>query len=88
MQLPTKASPMLKAAAMNGKGHKWYIETPIFFLVFLVSQILQTIPLTISIIVWMVTSAQMREAIALMVETGDMTQYINAVSELMKMPRG
>ena len=86
MYLPSKSSPMLTQGAKNGKGFKWYLEALIFLPVFLVSQILQTIPLSIAMMVWIFTSKDVLAALSHFAQTGDMTAYIEALEALTQMP--
>ena len=72
-------TPMLNEAKENGKGHNWAVEILIFVLVFFIAQSLVSIPVTVGTMVWMFTSEEVIAALMEVMETGDMTSYMEVV---------
>lgn len=73
-----QSTKMLTEARSPQKGLHWGLELLIFLLVFFVAQILQAIPVGISVIAWIFTSSDILNALL----QGDMNAYMSAVNDL------
>ncbi|MBQ8431343.1 MAG: CPBP family intramembrane metalloprotease [Clostridia bacterium] len=54
LSLPQKTN-MIQEAQRTGRGHRWGLEILIFLLVFFISQVLISIPVSVATVIWMFT---------------------------------